>query len=1156
MPTYNVNNPVWQGNNVENISHSDSYRVGYNETINQDGYDLINLNPDIKVFIYGTEIQDIMNVSGKNSTEGTPNVCSIKIYNPRKRYVITKQDLMGYWREDKEITKKIYKIKNVSGVDILQNQSIFQTGDPIRIFMKGRFSQFYYPLFAGFVTDWNLDYPFGNAETLNLSCKDWFWLLEKSFIDVNPALYNEARTVARSVAIINEPSIDSDNKLSETSTMALNESELEGPLAGKNVKDIFEEFLLSSNKKEYNICEKYSMDISKTRTRMEQIKKDLAFLELTKLRVRTTAFSEIEKFPQLVFDRLYAIGVTSVDQVSIEIKMESLNAELDSLQKSLQSIVIEKLRALSELEASKTTGAGALNYIWSDITKNQSMELETDKVDEYLNEITRMFPITYNLVISDFFVNQKTLLTLKGIHPAISTDDVNKFGLLLDNMYQNIQDSSPTNGTETQMDVRYVAYKLKIYFQSLNVGTVSRNSGNPKLDFALQKGLEYLNGEFGIRNIGVNSDDYDNLIILANDGYLTEQQISDTQKNLIITKPQRNVSSNWKLGTKSPHQIMRESIEGIRDQCYSYDNLNNKIIGPRLFIIMPDDFYNNDKSPIASTMRQYSLTSNVFRSKLEVLMEVADTFNYRFYATPFGDLMFEPWWVDTMPHDWDLNIAERDDYLRPIFKDLPTEFKFKNPSEKYPNRLSKINLGKNILDAHIGGYSQYFLMSYGGNSFSPLIIQQKDEISSNITFRGDMIHDWLLVIGNTNNDESMALPYTEELIKMHALDKQSDFPAAEWIADGLPQYLDQLTYNEIKNKFRKYIDIESLIDEGLYVPSWDWVKLYGYKESPTITKRFLKDKVAANLYVKILFLQFLSDIYTISINMIYRPECILNRPYYIESQEMIGLMSEYTYSYNVDAEITWSANFKYIKKQVFNKMQGMIKNKLSGYDLSPTTRSDLKYFDFDTTRKDILMDLQAFEKIGSILDINVSDLSITQQDNQIKKTDLGNKKVEKTNISKMNLNIDKTSQPIKNIINNQQSWDYMVYKTLTSPPFAKLPISISSNKKYYVTIDISKLIENSNRYGNDNNFTYNQKIDFTKSNSITPKGLMTSIKQFYLDLQIFPNRIANSGPFNYPDILDLNPDLISKMTNSSFPSYKLKIPIDTTTNSINIIKAG
>jgi hypothetical protein len=45
-------------------------------------------------------------------------------------------------------------------------------------------------------------------------------------------------------------------------------------------------------------------------------------------------------------------------------------------------------------------------------------------------------------------------------------------------------------------------------------------------------------------------------------------------------------------------------------------------------------------------------------------------------------------------------------------------------------------------------------------------------------------------------------------------------------------------------------------------------------------------------------LQFLSDIYTVTVDMIYRPECILNRPYYIESQEMIGILNKYTYSFS------------------------------------------------------------------------------------------------------------------------------------------------------------------------------------------------------------------------------------------------------------------
>jgi len=69
----------------------------------EDGLTIIGLNPDCRVFVCGAEITaDVESVKVQNSME-TCNTCEINIYNPRGKYEISKMDLMGKWREDKDI---------------------------------------------------------------------------------------------------------------------------------------------------------------------------------------------------------------------------------------------------------------------------------------------------------------------------------------------------------------------------------------------------------------------------------------------------------------------------------------------------------------------------------------------------------------------------------------------------------------------------------------------------------------------------------------------------------------------------------------------------------------------------------------------------------------------------------------------------------------------------------------------------------------------------------------------------------------------------------------------------------------------------------------------------------------------------------------------
>jgi len=100
-PSFGSSNPNTVGGSVFG-TFGVQYKPEEFERVREDGFTAIGMVPDCRVFICGAEVtKDVLDVSVNNSIDG--NTCDITLTNPRGRYEITKQDLMGKWREDKDI---------------------------------------------------------------------------------------------------------------------------------------------------------------------------------------------------------------------------------------------------------------------------------------------------------------------------------------------------------------------------------------------------------------------------------------------------------------------------------------------------------------------------------------------------------------------------------------------------------------------------------------------------------------------------------------------------------------------------------------------------------------------------------------------------------------------------------------------------------------------------------------------------------------------------------------------------------------------------------------------------------------------------------------------------------------------------------------------
>jgi len=225
------------------------------ERVREDGFTAMGMVPDCRVFIYGAEVtKDVVDVTVSNSIDG--NTCDITLTNPRGRYEITKQDLMGKWREDKDIlaaydytqfnrvtpglfdnfmdkitaaafgkktatdikkgmniaksvnallggsggvpkvrgvTRQIFETKYFSGLFKNNGDIVFDYKDPVYIFFKGRFAPLWYFGFSGIITGWDDTDAYEQAYNIKIKCEDVLAYWKRSKLALRNSLYAYAR---------------------------------------------------------------------------------------------------------------------------------------------------------------------------------------------------------------------------------------------------------------------------------------------------------------------------------------------------------------------------------------------------------------------------------------------------------------------------------------------------------------------------------------------------------------------------------------------------------------------------------------------------------------------------------------------------------------------------------------------------------------------------------------------------------------------------------------------------------------------------------------------------------------------------------------------------------------------------------------------------
>ena len=109
---------------------------------------------------------------------------------------------------------------------------------------------------------------------------------------------------------------------------------------------------------------------------------------------------------------------------------------------------------------------------------------------------------------------------------------------------------------------------------------------------------------------------------------------------------------------------------------------------------------------------------------------------------------------------------------------------------------------------------------------------------------------------------------------------------------------------------------------GLYQPSKDYVRLYGYNSGPQVTNLFIQSGEEALKYAEVIFKRFLGQVYQTTATVIGRPELFLNRPIYLEAKDIIGRLSQYTLEFQIGSTFNSGIQLTYIRKNALTYAYG------------------------------------------------------------------------------------------------------------------------------------------------------------------------------------------------------------------------------------------
>lgn len=705
----------------------------------EDGVTIIDMVPECRVFIFGVEVtKDVQSVSVKHSLGG--NNCTINLTNPRDRYVVTKQDLIGNWREDKDflatydyshfsrispnrpdllaaltknkkigkyghsladqigqfgsffkpgkspVSRMIFETKFYSGISKRAGDILFDYRDPVMVFMKGRFSPYWYFAFTGVIESWDDANAYATEQTINIKCEDPLYLLKRSRFMHRASLIAAGNYEAATHNIGSSTNTNVfKNRLGESTLDEATRMLFFGPTdrnaggTAKNCHPVFSEF----NRKSIKDSDAVDFDIIR---------------EVLEAEYSIGKFKAKFNFKETESDLMLSSG-----------QNPSRWWWATGQKPTGYTIPISKIGAGAAQDGKLNTHPlSPWNALYAQMNEIRLTEFNgTELMARYASSV-RYWEVT----------------------PQMGTNTVSKDG---DEYYSGWADSGKSGDT-------------------LAIGVAGIH---PAMTYEF---INYFNILPGIwEQLGTTKED--------------RKQVNQVLDNLNV----------------SPHEKVRELVVGNpaenRPSPNTGQGSNINLFRPRLFVVIPQKFADTNRSIMTTVMGQLSLLKADSTTVYDSLKEMCAAIQFSFFSSPMGDIFIEPEMHDFHPTEMlvpkDVKDTGRNDSAKIEERTII--------QKRQTIKFRAINTGIEKQDIQDTAYM------YNPKANHPFFLMEKDRIRCTQTFKPENIKTHITVIGSPTGRGGLVdgaiLPTLEKNAALfgsqdYDVKKNSGFFPGIYVADG------------------------------------------------------------------------------------------------------------------------------------------------------------------------------------------------------------------------------------------------------------------------------------------------------------------------------------------------------------------------------------
>lgn len=993
-----------------------------------DGATCINLVPEVRVFICGADVtRDILSLSVDNKLQG--NRCTINIANPRGKYEISHQDLMGNWREDKDIlgtyglkrfehpipdtwanggkawklgrtvlgneiidqvqelknfvegigkssrsgacTRMIYEVKHASGYDKKIGDTVFDFRDPVVVFAKGRFSPLWYFAFTGLITGYTEADTAGSSQVITITCDDILYMLQRKKFATQGSLL---------------PAGNLENSIMN------NDSD--------RIKNLFESVLSEGSFSTVTKTLCYTVDYYPWVQNCSQSLGVEGVFDKKKLAKFRDAWG---------FDKDSKFSWTLIDSTKNKDPYYSPNN--DRL-----SPYVPVYFQYNEIQPEEFKGENILPYY------EASIRLWETNPEVDLNFSPRSKGIGWK--------NSK-VLAVHGIHPALTYDALQHFNILT-----NVWLSSTAKGAEKVVDNLPVSPLDKIRCSVYGSPTEKSTSGvlgsndnffRPRLFVLLPKKFAstqcVTKGGFSEFKL-FKEESTSSLDMLTKLCELTAYNMYCSPMGDLFFEPEMYdmhpldmYKMYEKIDVKSPIEAKKTKdikFRAILNESYGYNNAYHR--KDKAYVMNKKanyPYFISEKDRLTIT-QAYKPSS--FFTHLEVRGKITSLTGYGIGEGAINNLELLQGITLLSLSQQGTEKAANNNFSNGIYI-----------ADGFPNffRNGLTNVDPNLMKAKFEhAYEQYEtalrdkVVKYAEDTLTSLFnrcynsLQNLDDsdffTQYNVTFRKTLSSLYYNLIQQADLQEldiySIDSDYgikAVDIALITAMDPsklRDDFlcsidsskadlarfaTATDLMAATVSKFIGDMTNTsvsvqeerltdiayilepvllendpdiqelfEILMEFHK-IQVDKRIDKpvtiadlklyekmGFYNPRLDYARKYGYSKGPELTNMYISNGLELQTYAKTRFQGLIANAFSFSIQVIGRPEFFLNRPYYVERKDAIGLLKAYTLEYSAEGSFNSKVELDSIRKNsiTYNYSLGNIdelipatsKSKISG----------------------------------------------------------------------------------------------------------------------------------------------------------------------------------------------------------------------------------